>query len=223
MTASAIPRPAPARNWGSAVIAAAGVFALALDAAGVAILWVPFQWGLLPDELWLQPLTLLVVPAAVLVGFVPLSFGARGFASIAGTGSRARLLVFSAAIVAWIAQLAIVLVPTLEPRPDQQAIVTSLTGLLALAVFAVLLAIVAGFVIARARVVRGFARWSLLVAVALTLATLALYSADLAVEWQDVPRAIGILALGLSYSRAGRISPTDPDQRVTVGSKSLAE
>jgi hypothetical protein len=223
MTASHVPRPTPARNWGAVVIAAAGAFALACDGWWVVALVAPFSSVLIETAFILQVATLSFVPIAVLVGFVPLSFGARGFASIAGTTSRTRLLVFAAPVVACVAQLVIVAAPLFETGMGQQALETSVSGILILAVFAVLLVIVAGIVIARAGIARGFARWSLLVALLLTLVTLALYSAGLAVVWQDVPRSIGLVALGIGYWRAGRTAPVAEDSRVPVGSKSLAE
>jgi cytochrome c oxidase subunit IV len=116
-----------------------------------------------------------------------------------------------AGLVAW--QLFIVTAPEPAETEDVSDISIIVT------VFALLVAVVAGVEIARARVVRGLARWSLLIAVVLVAGSVVSYFASVGANWGLLPCAIGILLVGLSWWRAGLPSAA----RVPVGSKSLAE
>jgi hypothetical protein len=214
----------PKRNWGGVVIAVAGAFELASTLFNaIARSFPDFPTSVFGTIFGLQLASFLLVPPALAVGFAPLAFGARGLASIAGPGSRARLFVFAATLVGCLAQFGILVLLISEIGPDEETIARASSAILVIEIFALLVALVAGIVIARARVVAGFARWSLIVGIALIAVTLVLGYSNIAQNWQDVPRAVGLLAIGLSYWRAGLRSTVSNAARVTEESKSLAE
>lgn len=199
----------PKRNWGAVVITIAAAFELIANLFG-------------SNGTLLLAATVLV-PLALVVGVAPLAFGARGLQSIAGSGIRSRLLLFTAALFAGIAQFAVIVISVGSYGADEDSVERATSASLFLEIFAILVAFIAGIAVARARVARGYARWSLIVAVVLIAVTLILGYSDVAASWQDVPRAVGLLALGISYWRVGLVPAPAKSARVTAGPKSLAE
>ncbi|HEX4443232.1 MAG TPA: hypothetical protein VHZ81_06645 [Galbitalea sp.] len=220
----AVETPSPKRNWGGVVVAIAGAFELVatlFNAVARAIPGFPTNVFGIISGLLLG--SYLLVPLALVVGFAPLAFGARGLASIAGSGIRGRLFVFAAALVSAIVQFALIFLVVASLGSDEGSSERAMSSSLVLQVFALLVGLIAGIVVARARVVRGYGRGSLIVAAILISITLALGYTDILQNWQDVPRAVGILALGVSYWRAGLHRVPSGPTRVTGNAKSLAE
>ena len=209
-------------NWGAVLITFAGAFELVSSVLNAIVRSTSFPLAievLGQFATWSQLIAIVLVPVALVVGFVPIAFGRRGLTSIAGDGIRAQLLVFSAPVASLLAGVLVIGVGFLSDASDEQQFENQISTELIIGVFAVLVALVAGIVVARAGIVRGFGRWSSFVAIALSGVSLALFSSASQPDWWDVPRAAGFVALGASWWRAG--VPTD--RRVTVGSKSLAE
>lgn len=215
-------RRAPKRNWGAVVIVITGAALVIAWGLGVlAASGAALSAGL--QLLYLQIVIVALSPIGLVVGFVPLAIGGRRFASIAGPIVRDRLLVMGAPVVAMIALytsaglVAWQLFTLMAPEPAQTADISDIS--ITMTVFALLVAFVAGVEIARAGVVQGLARWSLIIAVALTAVTVVAYFASFGTDWANAPYALGVLLMGVSWWRAGLPGGT----RVTVASKSLAE
>ena len=196
--------PGPERNWGGVIVAAAGAFELAATLFNAIARAIPgFPTNLFGTISGLLLGAFVLVPIALVVGFAPLAFGTGKLASIAGEGVRSRLTVFTAALVSAVVPFVVIFLIAGSLGQDEEAAERATSGSLVVEIFALLIGLVAGIVIARAGVARGYARWSLIVAVLLISVTIVLGYTDLLANWQDIPRAIGILALGISYWRVG--------------------
>jgi hypothetical protein len=213
------------RNWGGVMIAIAGGYELVSTVLNATARSIPnFPTNLFGTIFVLQFAAVLLVPFALLVGFAPLAFGALGMRSIAGPALSAKIRVFLAGVVGCIAQFVIAGLFIAEIGQTSDAAISGTTSAtIVVGVFALLIGVMAAVVIARAGVATGYARWSLFVAVALIAVTIALGDIGLAGQWQDVPRAAGILALGVSYWRVGLPATASVPALSNANPKSLAE
>jgi cytochrome c oxidase subunit IV len=211
----------PRRNWGGVVIAIAGAAFVGVTVLnGItrsdSDLTGPFAGPILGVQLGLY----LLVPVALIVGFVPLAFGARGLMGIVGPSTRARFWLLGAFVIALIAEYVLLWLTLAEiGLSSVSAIEQADSARLTLVVFVLLVVLVAGIVVARAHALSGVARWSLIVTVLLAAVTIAGEIVPIDSNWTELPYAIGILFLGLSYWRAG----LQPSRSVTDEPKSLAE
>lgn len=220
-------RPARA-NWGGVVITAAAVVAL----VGDVVHEIPSA-ALSDVEGDFTELTILVVPIALIVGFVPLAFGSRRLRSIVGDSWRSRTWLFAAPIVAALAEQfgsEPVIPAVIYPDGEHYDINSELNLAFFVLALATVLGFVAGIAVVRAGIATGLARWSLLVTVVLILATVVLNYFGWVLDWYswlDLPRSLGLLVLGVSYWRVGIRStvPAEPvaEPSVTEPAKSLAE
>jgi cytochrome c oxidase subunit IV len=111
--------------------------------------------------------------------------------------------VFAAALASAVVPFVLIASVASSIGQDEEAAERASSTALIVEIFALLLALVAGIAIVGARVASGYARWSLIVAVLLIAVTIILGYTNTALDWQDVPRAVGILSLGISYWRVG--------------------
>jgi hypothetical protein len=199
---------APRRNWGGVVIAVTGaalVLATALD--GISRPIVDFPTNFFGPIFGIQLGLFVLTPIALVVGFAPLAFGARGLIGIAGPSIRSRLWLFGTAIFALIAQYtAAGLFIDEIGQADESAITRSTNGALVVLVFALLVGLVAGSIVARVRIATGLARWSLIIAIVLVAVSVGAGFGSFESNWTELPYAVGILLLGLSYWRVGLVS-----------------
>lgn len=225
------PEPRPARaNWGGVVIAVSGaaevlgIVGHALDDALPQFVAVPLEW---------LGATAYIDPLALIVAFIPLTFGTRRLSGIVGRLGGSRAIVFTAVVLAAVVEYVTNPFTTysLGYNLDDFEGVSNIA--LLLNVFAVLVGIVAGFAIVRAKVLSGLTRWAFLVAAVLIGLTVVLLYEGVSIgpiEVSDVgavPRAVALLLLGISYWRVGIGSQVETERTVgppvTATAKSLAE
>jgi hypothetical protein len=162
-------------------------------------------------------LNFVVLPIVLVVAAVPLAFGRGTVASVTGTSRVGRILFLAWAVLSALSQLAF----TIELGSTLQVAQTVEIVRLLIAVLAVAAGVAAAVVILLAGVAVGFARVSLFLAVLLFAVTELGYLGAFGAFglWGDLPRAVGLLVLGLSYWRVGLPEArTVPDQ-----GESLAE
>lgn len=205
-------RDAPTRNWGGVVIAVTGValvLATVLNAISRSI--VDFPTSFFGPIFGIQLGLFVVTPIALVIGFAPLAFGARGLTGIAGPSIRSRFWLFGTAFFALIAQYTAAGLFIGEiGQSDESTITRSTNGALVVLVFALLVGLVAGVIVARTGIAHGLARWSLIIAILLVAVSVGAGFGSLESNWSELPYAVGILLLGLSYWRAGLLSaPTE--------------
>ena len=143
----------------------------------------------------------------VLVAVVTLAYGTKYLASIAGQGRLARASLLVWALLSTASQVAFMGIVFGDRVTFVRAQAVQEWGGLA----AIIVGVVAGVFVYRARVVTGFAGVALFVAVAGSAITLFLIiTSDDAINsvW-DLPRLAGLIVLGIAYWRAG-ISTAHP-------------
>jgi hypothetical protein len=219
----------PARNWGavlilvmsSVVIVLAAVYQLwQHSVAGAVASIVQFLFEYFPGSL------------AVFSGVVVLAFGTKKetmphVRGLAGPGRLGEATVFGWGLLSLATQLTFLgLISN-----DQITIAGAMQVEAVCGIAAVLVGVLAGVFIVRARVARGFARYAMFVTVALSAVTLGLDFADTSdvSALSDLPRMAGLVILGAACWRAGTPRGTKPASgdanpgSVTRGPKSLAE
>jgi hypothetical protein len=212
------PATPPARNPGAVWLIATG--SAALIGLGLQLLsgvgGLPGMVGGISTLLRLL-LTYLLGPIGFLVAMVLLA-GIRnaGFASIIGTSRARQMLLGAFGAGLWLAQAAYLF--SLFDTPATRGVGEVVRLVITAIVF--VLGIVCAWLIDQAGVATGFARRSLLVALALWLVTLILFAGPVgaSVLW-DLPRILGVLILGVSWMHVGQARSTS----VPASAKVLAE
>lgn len=199
---------APVSNRGGVLLTAVGVLSvLAVVIGALQIVPGPFAFGL----------NFVVLPVVLVVAAVPLAFGRSRVAGVAGRSRLGRILFLAWAVLSAVSQLAFII----ELASTLQVAQTVEIVRLLVAVLAVVAGVAAAVVILLAGVAVGFARVSLFLAILLFAVTELGYLGAFGAFglWGDLPRALGLLVLGLSYWRVGLpVTGSVPDQ-----GESLAE
>lgn len=208
---------APVRNWGGVlltIVAIASIVFTALQDVHTAQ-FEPFGG---PASVALELIAYVIVPTGVVVAMVPLAFGTRRLVGVVGRTLAARLVLVAWSVFAAFAQVANLLVVQDDLADLGRDVILKFATEGAVLV----LGIVAAVFVVRAGLARGFARWSLLLAVALyafsaaafafaTFGEYSLVSAGDGVDvpflvytlgW-DLPRLLSFLILGISWWRVG--------------------
>jgi hypothetical protein len=193
---------APTSNRGGVLLTSVGALStLAVVVGALGLVPGVFAFGL----------NFVVLPIVLVIAAVPLAFGASRVAGVAGSSRSGRILFLAWAALSAVSQLAFIIELGSTLQVAQLVEIVRLF----IAVLAIVAGVTAAVAILLARVAVGFARVSLFLAVLLFAVTELGYLGAFGAFglWGDLPRAVGLLVLGLSYWRVGLpITGSVPDR-----------